>query len=32
MDEIKQVTDNEIITPLIIYWEKVKQKLENYKK
>jgi hypothetical protein len=32
IDGIRDVTPNEIVIPTIIYWEKVKQTLENYKK
>lgn len=32
IDSIREVADIETITPLVIYWEKVKNKLENYKK
>jgi hypothetical protein len=29
LDEIKSFADNEIKTPIIIYWEKVKKELES---
>ena len=32
LDEIRETADNEIKTPAIIYWEKVKRTIENYKK
>ena len=32
INEIRHIADEEILIPSIIYWEKVKQKLENYKK
>ena len=32
IDEIRYIADEEIVIPTIIYWEKVKHKLENYKK
>lgn len=32
INEIRHIADEEILIPHIIYWEKVKQKLENYKK
>jgi hypothetical protein len=32
INEVVDVADNEFVTPTIIYWEKVKQTIENYKK
>jgi hypothetical protein len=29
IDAVKAVADNEIITPIVIYWEKVKQEIEK---
>jgi len=29
IDAIREVADNEVITPIIIYWEKVKQTIEK---
>ena len=30
IDAVRAVADNEIVTPNIIYWKKVKQELETY--
>ena len=32
IDEIRETADNEIKIPVIIYWEKVKRTIENFKK
>jgi hypothetical protein len=32
IDEVVETADNELVTPTIIYWEKVKKALQNYKK
>lgn len=32
IDEIRYIADEEVVVSTIIYWEKVKHKLENYKK
>lgn len=32
LDEIRETADNEIKIPVIIYWEKVKRTIENFKK
>jgi hypothetical protein len=32
IDEVVDVADNAFVTPTIIYWEKVKKALQNYKK
>jgi hypothetical protein len=29
IDAVKAVADNEIVTPIVIYWEKVKQEIEK---
>lgn len=29
IDAVREVADNEVITPIIIYWEKVKQTIEK---
>jgi hypothetical protein len=29
IDAVRDIADNEIITPIIIYWEKVKQEIEK---
>jgi hypothetical protein len=29
IDAIRDIADNEIVTPIIIYWEKVKQAIEK---
>jgi hypothetical protein len=29
IDAIREVADNEVVTPIIIYWEKVKQTIEK---
>jgi hypothetical protein len=32
IDEVRYIADEEVVVLTIIYWEKVKHKLENYKK
>ena len=29
IDAVREIADNEIVTPIIIYWEKVKQEIEK---
>lgn len=29
IDAVKTVADNEVVTPIVIYWEKVKQAIEK---
>jgi hypothetical protein len=29
IEAVKAVADNEIVTPIVIYWEKVKQEIEK---
>jgi hypothetical protein len=29
IDAVKAVADNEVVTPIVIYWEKVKQAIEK---
>ena len=30
IEAVRKVADNDVVTPQIIYWEKVKQELETY--
>jgi hypothetical protein len=30
IEAIRDVADDDVITPIVIYWEKVKQELETY--